>query len=265
MGLKFLENKIKERNKRILFTECDDKRIKKAVNLIEKKKLAEIVLLKEGSIEEKLKTGVELLKSNKIDGIISGATHPSALTIKTAFNFKKGLVSSFFLILWKNKKYLFADCAVIPDPNYEQLAEIAIQTAESAKLFNIKPKIAMLSYSTKGSAKDGTLEKIRKATEIIKKKTDLIIDGELQLDAAIIPKIAKAKNSNIIKGDANILIFPDLNAGNIGYKLAERFGNAIAVGPILQNLSKPVNDLSRGASVEEIYNVALVTILQAQR
>ena len=252
---------IKDKNKRILFTEGDDKRVVKAANKL--KKYAKVILLKDGSIGERLKKAVKLLKENKVDGIISGATHASRLTIKASFKFKKGLVSSFFLILWKNKKYLFADCAVIPNPNASQLAEIAIQTAKSAKLLGIKPRIAMLSYSTKKSAKDGTLSKIRKATEIIKKK-NLIIDGELQLDSAIIPDVAKRKKSKIIKGDTNVLIFPDLNSGNIGYKMTEIFGNAVAVGPILQNLKKPVNDLSRGATVEEIYNVGLITILQSK-
>lgn len=263
--MKSIEDKIKNKNKRILFTEANDKRIIKATNLIKKKKLAEVILLKQGSIKSRLNRAVQLLTRNKIDGFISGATHPSALTIKAAFNFKKGLVTSFFLILHKNKKYLFADCAVIPNPTAPQLAEIVIQTARSAKLFDINPKIAMLSYSTKGSAKDGILKKIRKATSIIRKKTNLIIDGELQLDAALDAETAKRKNSRIIKGDANILIFPDLNSGNIGYKLVEKFGNVIAVGPILQNLSAPINDLSRSATIEEIYNVALITILQSQK
>ena len=259
--MKSIESKIKG-NKKILFVEGYDERVIKAAGKL--KKYAEVVLLKDGSVKERLRKAVKLLKCNKVDGIISGATHASSLTIKSAFKFKKGLVSSFFLILFKNKKYLFADCAVIPNPDYKQLAEIAVQTAESAKLLGINPKIAMLSYSTKGSAKDGTLSKIRKATEILKKK-NLIVDGELQLDSAIIPEIAKRKKSKIIKGDANVLIFPDLNSGNIGYKLAEIFGNAIAVGPILQNLSKPVNDLSRSATVEEIYNVGLITILQSEK
>jgi len=260
--MKTIASMIKNKNKRILFTEGDDERVVKAANKL--KKYAEVVLLKDGTVENRLKKAVNLLRDNKVDGIISGATHASRLTIKASFKFKKGLVSSFFLILWKDKKYLFADCAVIPDPDYKQLAEIAVQTAKSAKLLGIKPKIAMLSYSTKRSAKDGTLSKVRKATKILKKK-NLIVDGELQLDAALNPEIAKRKKSEIIKGDANVLIFPDLNSGNIGYKLAEIFGNALAVGPILQNLSKPVNDLSRSASVEEIFNVGLVTILQSEK
>ncbi|MBU2639598.1 MAG: phosphate acetyltransferase [Nanoarchaeota archaeon] len=245
---------------KIVFPEGEDDRIKQAS--IKIKEFADVILLTKGSIDERLEEAKNLLKNNKADAVITGATHPTNKTIKLALNFKKGLISSFFLIDINNKRFLFADCAVNPNPNAEQLAEITLQTANSAKLFNITPRIAMLSYSTKGSAEGEIIEKIQKATEIVKKKTNLIIDGELQVDSALIPEVAKIKNSDIIKGDANILIFPDLNSGNISYKLIERFANTKAIGPILQNLTKPINDLSRGCKIENIIEIAKITINQ---
>ncbi|MDZ5000596.1 phosphate acetyltransferase, partial [Clostridium perfringens] len=162
---------------------------------------------------------------------------------------------------------LFADCAVNPNPTYEQLAAIAIATADTAKnVCKIEPRVAMLSFSTMGSADHETVEKVRKATELAKElRPDLLIDGELQLDAAIVEKVAKQKapNSNVA-GRANVLVFPDLQSGNIGYKLVQRFANAEAIGPICQGFDKPINDLSRGCSADDIVNVVVLTAVQAQ-
>lgn len=219
-----------------------------------------------------------MLKCNDADGLVSGAIHttgdllrPGLQVIKAA----KGasLVSSFFIMGVPTSSYgeegmlLFADCAVNPNPSYEQLAEIAITTADTAKkVCKIEPRVAMLSFSTMGSADHDTVEKVRRATELAKKlRPDLLIDGEMQLDAAIVESAAKQKapNSNVA-GKANILIFPDLQSGNIGYKLVQRFAKAEAVGPICQGFDKPINDLSRGCSVEDIINVVAVTAVQAQ-
>lgn len=167
----------------------------------------------------------------------------------------------------ENGLMLFADCAVNPNPNAEELASIAITTAKTAKvLCGMEPKVAMLSFSTKGSAKHELVDKVVKATEIAKEKApELMIDGELQLDAAIVPKVAELKApGSSVAGGANVLVFPDLQAGNIGYKLVQRLAGAEAIGPICQGFAAPVNDLSRGCSVEDIVNVVAITAVQAQ-
>ncbi|WP_346934948.1 phosphate acyltransferase, partial [Clostridium sp.] len=183
------------------------------------------------------------------------------------------VVSSFFVMELQNSPYgdngtlLFGDCAVNPNPTSEELASIAISTAENAKtLCGIDPKVAMLSFSTMGSAKHENVNKVVEATTIAKEaRPDLAIDGELQLDAAIVDKVAglKAPNSTVA-GNANVLIFPDLQAGNIGYKLVQRFAGAEAIGPVCQGFAKPINDLSRGCSVDDIVNVVAITAVQAQ-
>ena len=162
-------------------------------------------------------------------------------------------------------RLMFADCAINIEPNSQELAEIAINTAETAKVFGIDPKVAMLSFSTKGSAKSPKVDRVVQATNIAKElRPDLAIDGELQFDAAFVPATAaiKAPDSNVA-GHANVFVFPGLQAGNIGYKIAQRLGMFEAIGPILQGLNKPVNDLSRGASAEDIYNLAIITAAQA--
>ena len=219
-----------------------------------------------------------MVKLDDADGMVSGAIHttgdllrPGLQIIKTA----KGVntVSSFFIINVPNSPYgdngtlLFSDCAVNPVPNEDQLVEIAIATAETSKnLCGTEPKVAMLSFSTMGSADHDVVTKVRNATAKAKeKRPDLKIDGELQLDAAIVPKVAKQKApGSEVAGNANVLIFPDLQAGNIGYKLVQRFANATAIGPICQGFAKPINDLSRGCSSQDIVNVVAITAVQAQ-
>lgn len=229
-------------------------------------------------VKDPMYFGTMMVKLDHADGLVSGAVHttgdllrPGLQIIKTAPGIST--VSSFFIMLvpdcehGKNGMLLFSDCAVNPNPTAEQLASIAISTADTAKnLCNMEPKVAMLSFSTKGSADHELVDKVRKATEIAKQlRPDLQIDGELQLDAAIVKKVAdqKAPGSSVA-GQANVLIFPDLQAGNIGYKLVQRFAKAEAIGPICQGFAKPVNDLSRGCSAEDIVNVVAVTAVQAQ-
>ena len=222
--------------------------------------------------------GMLMVKDEKADGLVSGAAHstsdtlrPALQILKTAPNTK--LVSAFFVMVVPNCEYgkdgvfVFGDCGLNENPNEEQLAEIAISSAKSYKqLVQDEPRVAMLSYSTHGSAHSELTEKVINATKIVEEKNkDLLIDGELQLDAAIIPEISKSKapNSNI-EGNANVLIFPNLDAGNIGYKLVQRLAKAEAYGPLCQGIAKPVNDLSRGCNSDDVAGVVAITAVQAQ-
>lgn len=219
-----------------------------------------------------------MVKSGDADGFVSGANHPTSDTLRPALQILKTapntkLVSAFFVMVvpecdyGENGIFVFADCGLNEYPDAEALSEIAISSAESFKeLVGKEPKVAMLSYSTMGSAHSPLTEKVVEATKLLKsKKPDLICDGEIQLDAAIIPEIAERKSPNSpLKGESNILIFPDLDAGNIGYKLTQRFGKAEAYGPLCQGISKAVNDLSRGCSSSDIAGVVAITAVQAQ-
>ena len=202
-------------------------------------------------------------------GYVAGAIHATPDTLLPALQIiktpsKKHIASSYFVMVSPGGHvYFFADCAFVKNPTAEELSLIAIDTADSAKSFGYDPRIAMLSFSTKGSAKDPLIDKVVRATSLVKQKRhDLVIDGEMQLDAALCPEVAKKKCPiSPIQGDANVLIFPDLDAGNIGYKLVQRFAHATAIGPIVQGLNKPVNDLSRGCSVEDIVDVVAITAI----
>ncbi len=203
------------------------------------------------------------------DGLVSGATHTTAETLRPALQIIRTkdntpLASSFFFMIQEDRVYFFADCAFVKDPTEKELAAIAISTADSAKQFGFDPLVAMLSFSTHGSAQDIVIDKVRHATELVKQqRPDIVVDGELQLDAAIVPGVAEKKCPNSpLKGNANVLIFPDLDSGNIGYKLVQRFAHLRAIGPIVQGLKRPVNDLSRGCSVDDIVDVAVITSLE---
>lgn len=215
--------------------------------------------------------GTMLVYMNKADGLVSGAAHSTGDTVRPALQIiktKEGIskTSGVFIMVRETEKYVFADCAINIAPNSADLAEIAVESARTAKLFDIEPKVAMLSFSTKGSAKSEETDRVIEAVSIAKEKdANLVVDGEFQFDAAFVPTVAqkKAPDSDI-QGDATVFVFPSLEAGNIGYKLTERLGGFEAVGPILQGLNKPVNDLSRGCSEEDVYKLALITAAQAE-
>ena len=215
--------------------------------------------------------GVMLVKLGLADGMVSGAIHSTADTVRPALQIiktKPGIsrTSGVFLMNREttDQRLIFADCAINIEPDEQELAEIAINTADTAKIFDIDPKIAMLSFSTKGSAKSSQVEKVQEATRIAKElRPEIALDGELQFDAAFVPTTAKIKApESDVAGQANVFIFPDLQSGNIGYKIAQRLGMFDAIGPILQGLNMPVNDLSRGSSAEDIYKLAIITAAQ---
>lgn len=216
-----------------------------------------------------------LVKEGLAHGYLAGAENTTGNTLKPALQIIKtregiGVVSSYFLMVLDDTQWgedgvlVFADCALVPDPDENQLAEIAITTADSFKtMMRAEPRVAMLSFSTKGSASHEDVDKVARATEIVRsKRTDIQIDGELQADAALIESVgAKKSPGSPVAGKANILIFPDLNSGNIGYKLVQRLAGAEAIGPVIQGIARPVNDLSRGCSVEDIVSVAAITAI----
>jgi phosphate acetyltransferase len=213
--------------------------------------------------------GTMLVYLNKADGLVSGAAHSTADTVRPALQIiktKAGVkkTSGVFIMVREDEKYVFADCAINIAPDSNDLAEIAVESAKTANMFDIEPRIAMLSFSTKGSAKSSETERVANAVEEAKRRDpSLILDGEFQFDAAFVPSVAKSKAPNSpLQGDANVFIFPSLEAGNIGYKIAQRLGGFEAVGPILQGLNKPVNDLSRGCNEEDVYKLALITAAQ---
>jgi phosphate acetyltransferase len=215
--------------------------------------------------------GTLMVHRGEADGLVSGAVHPTAHTLRPAFEIigvKQGfsLASSVFFMCLPDRVFVFGDCAVNPDPTMEQLADIATSSAETARSFGIEPRVAMLSYSTGESGKGADVEKVREATQRVRSlRPDLLVEGPIQYDAAVDPSVAQVKlPGSPVAGRATVFIFPDLNNGNITYKAVQRSANAVAIGPIIQGLRKPVNDLSRGATVTDIVNTVAITAIQAQ-
>lgn len=284
---------------KVLFDEYEDKRIIDAIKYLQKKNICKPFLISPKPIagiqtinpepnseiinfvKKKLKCSelkaknllqesnwlaTALVANGYAHAFISGASNPTSRTFKPALKLlADDYASSYFLMIGK-QNWLFADCAFNINPNAKQLAKIAVDTAINAKKLGINPKVAMLSFSTNKSASDKSVTKVQQATTIAKNKlktTNIILEGEMQFDAAIDPKVAKLKNPNShLQGNANVFIFPDLNAGNIGYKIASRLGKIKAIGPITQGFTKPVNDLSRGCTVQEIILTTALTTKQ---
>lgn len=214
--------------------------------------------------------GTMLVYMGQADGMVSGATHPTGDTVRPALQIIKtkpgsSRISGAFVMQKGDQRYIFADAAINIDIDAQTMAEIAIQSAQTARVFGLDPKVAMLSFSTKGSAKAPQVDKVAEATKLAREAApDLAIDGELQFDAAIVESVAAAKApGSTVAGHANVFVFPDLQAGNIGYKIAQRLGGFEAIGPVLQGLAKPISDLSRGANEEDVYKVAIITAAQA--
>lgn len=213
--------------------------------------------------------GALMVRAGEADGMVSGLNSetkpflPSFEIIKVAEGYKR--VSSVFIMDWPDKTYFYADCSVNISPDAETLAEIGRATARSASLFGFEPRVAYLSFSTRDSAQDVSIDRMKEAAGILKRaEPALLVDGELQFDAATVPTVTKKKSPDSpLEGQANVFIFPDLNAGNISYKITERLGGAAAIGPILQGLKKPVNDVSRGCTVQDFADVTMITAIQA--
>ena len=250
-------------------------------DLIRENYVPKMVELRKGKINElqareqlqdTVVLGTMMLALDQVDGLVSGAVHTTANTVRPAFQLIKtapeySLVSSVFFMLLPDEVYVYGDCAINPDPDAEQLAEIAIQSADSAKAFGIDPRIAMISYSTGTSGTGADVEKVAEATRIAKeRRPDLLIDGPLQYDAASVESVGRS-NAPVsqVAGRANVFIFPDLNTGNTTYKAVQRSANVVSVGPMLQGLNKPVNDLSRGALVDDIVFTIALTAIQAEQ
>ncbi|MBK0002314.1 phosphate acetyltransferase [Erwinia sp. S38] len=244
--------------------------VARLVELRKSKGMTEVVAQEQ--LEDNVMLGTMMLEASEVDGLVSGAVHTTANTIRPPLQLIKtapnsSLVSSVFFMLLPEQVLVYGDCAINPDPNPEQLAEIAIQSADSATAFGIEPRVAMISYSTGNSGAGSDVEKVREATSIAQeKRPDLVIDGPLQYDAAIMDDVAKSKAPNSpVAGRATVFIFPDLNTGNTTYKAVQRSADLISIGPMLQGMRKPVNDLSRGALVDDIvYTIALTAIQSKQ-
>lgn len=214
--------------------------------------------------------GTMLVYMDEADGLVSGAIHSTGDTVRPALQIiktKPGVsrTSGAFVMVKGDERYLFADCAININPGAQELAEIAVESANTAKIFDIDPQVAMLSFSTMGSAKSDEVTKVQEAVKLAKELApNEKIDGELQFDAAFVPVVAKQKApESEVAGHANVFVFPELQSGNIGYKIAQRLGGFEAIGPVLQGLNKPVSDLSRGSVEEDVYKVAIITAAQA--
>lgn len=244
--------------------------VARLVELRKSKGMTEVVAREQ--LDDTVVLGTMMLERNEVDGLVSGAVHTTANTIRPPLQIIKtapnaSLVSSIFFMLLPDQVLVYGDCAINPDPNAEQLAEIAIQSADSAAAFGIEPRVAMISYSTGTSGQGADVDKVREATRIAKeKRPDLVIDGPLQYDAAIMENVAASKAPNSpVAGKATVFVFPDLNTGNTTYKAVQRSADLVSIGPMLQGMRKPVNDLSRGALVDDIvYTIALTAIQAGQ-
>jgi len=214
--------------------------------------------------------GTMLVYMGHVDGMVSGAAHSTGDTVRPALQIIKmapgsSRISGAFVMQKGDERYVFADCAINLDPDAQTMSEVALQSAQTAKLFDIEPKVAMLSYSTKGSAGGDGVDKVIEATKLAQEAapSDVEIDGEMQFDAAFVPEVAASKAPDSkVAGNAKVFVFPNLEAGNIAYKAVQRLGGFEAIGPILQGLAKPVSDLSRGANVEDVYKVSIITAAQ---
>lgn len=223
----------------------------------------------EEMIKKPIYFGTMMVYLNFASGLVAGAAQSTADTVRPALQIiktKPGISKTFgyFLMVRGDEKYIMADCAINPVPNSHELAEFAIESGKAASMFDIDPKVALLSFSTNGSAETEEIKKIQKAVKIAQKEApDMAIDGEMQFDAAFVPSVAEKKfPGSKVAGQANTFIFPDLNSGNIAYKMVQRLGKFEAMGPILAGLNQPVNDLSRGCSVEDVYNTTIITAAQ---
>ena len=252
--------------------EHDDLHTKMVTAFVERRKGKATPEQAEKIVQDANYFGTMLVYMKEADGMVSGAVHSTADTVRPALQIIKTrpgvhLVSGAFIMQrGRDERYLFADNAINIDPDADQLAEIAVESAKTAALFDIDPpRVALLSFSTKGSAKGPQVDKVVAATQKAHELApDLALDGELQFDAAFVPTVAKQKApESKVAGEANVFIFPELQSGNIGYKIAQRFGGFEAIGPILQGLNQPVSDLSRGANEEDVYKLAIITAAQA--
>ncbi|CAL4319674.1 phosphate acetyltransferase [Buchnera aphidicola] len=255
-------DEIREKYLEILLSLCQEKNITDDSNMI-------------FNIKNNITLSSLMLHNNEVDGIVCGVKYPTSSVLRVALKiigskkldkYRSSLVSSFFFMLFKNQILLYGDCAMNINPNAQQLSEIAISSANLSMMFNIKPKIAMLSYSTGCSGYGDSVDKVRQATQLVKKICPhLIIDGPIQYDAAVDEYISNIKcKFSPLRGKANIFIFPDLNSGNITYKAVQKSYDINAIGPILQGLSKPINDLSRGAKIDDIVYTIAITSIQSQ-
>lgn len=249
----------------------DDIHAKMVASFVERRKGKATPEQAEKIVQDANYFGTMLVYMKEADGMVSGAVHSTADTVRPALQIIKTrpgvhLVSGAFIMQrGRDERYLFADNAINIDPDADQLAEIAVESAKTAALFDIEPpRVALLSFSTKGSAKGPQVDKVVEATKKAHELApDLSLDGELQFDAAFVPSVAKQKAPDSkVAGEANVFIFPELQSGNIGYKIAQRFGGFEAIGPILQGLNQPVSDLSRGANEEDVYKLAIITAAQ---